>query len=333
MREIVFKVVMLCGGLFISNSGISQVYADQFAHTFSIVARDVNTGEMAVGVQSHWFSVGTLVAWGKSGVGVVATQSFINPAYGPNGLELMEEGKSAKEVLKYLITQDEGKNVRQVAMLDANGSTSAFTGDKCIDYASHIIGDNFSVQANMMLNDRVVPVMAKTYQENNDLPLAERVLKVLQAAQEAGGDIRGKQSAALIVVGNKKVMETWMDKSIDIRVDDHEEPLLELERLLNVHYAYEYMNKGDLAVEQNDMKTALKKYGAAQKMFPENLEMKYWTAVALANNKDMEKALPIFKEVFEKDNNWKELTTRLPKSGLLTVSEKDLQKILSLNMR
>ena len=329
MKEIVFKVILLSGILLISNSGISQVYQDQFAHTFSIVARDVETGEMAVGVQSHWFSVGTLVIWGKSGVGVVATQSFINPAYGPNGLKLMEEEKSAAEVLEYLISQDQGKDVRQVAMLDASGNVSAFTGDKCIDYANHIIGDNFSVQANMMLNDKVVPAMEKTYLENSDLPLAERVLKVLQAAQKAGGDIRGKQSAALIVVGNKKVLETWKDKLIDLRVDDHQEPLLELERLLNVHHAYEYMNKGDLAVEHNDMKTALKEYGAAQKLFPENLEMKYWTAVALANNSDMEKALPIFKEVFEKDTNWKELTGRLPKSGLLTVSKQELDDILS----
>ena len=329
MNNIVFKVVVFFTILFISNTGISQVYQDQFAHTYSIDARDVETGEMAMGVQSHWFSVGTLVIWGKSGVGVVATQSFVNPAYGPNGLKLMEDGKSAEEVLKYLIAQDEGKSVRQVAMLDINGSVSAFTGEKCIDFANQIIGDNFSVQANMMLNDKVVPDMAKAYEESKGLPLAERVLKVLQAAQKAGGDIRRKQSAALIVVGNEKVVETWKDKSIDLRVDDHETPLLELERLLNVHYAYEFMNKGDLAVEKNDMKVALNEYGAAQKLFPENLEMKYWTAVALANNKDMEKALPIFKEVFEKDENWRQLTRRLSKPGLLTVSDKDLQKILS----
>ena len=327
MRVQFFKILVLV--LFIPSIGSSQVYQDQFAHTFSIVARDKNTGEMAVGVQSHWFSVGTLVTWGKSGVGVVATQSFINPAYGPNGLELMENGKSATEVLEYLVKKDEGKNVRQVAMLDSKGNVSAFTGDNCIVYANQIIGDNFSVQANMMLNDKVVPVMAKTYQENSSLPLAERVLKVLQAAQKAGGDIRGKQSAALIVVGDKKVKESWNDKLVDLRIDDHQEPLVELERLLNVHHAYEYMNKGDLAVEHNDMKTALKEYGSAQKLFPDNLEMKYWTAIALANNKDIEKALPIFKEIFKKDKNWKELTTRLPKSGLLIVSESDFQRILS----
>ena len=330
MSKFVFNFSILIIFTFISNFTNSQVYQDQLAHTFSIVARDKVTGEMAVGVQSHWFSVGSLVSWGKSGVGVVATQSFINPAYGPNGLKLMEEGKSATETLKFLVSQDKGKNVRQVAMIDANGNVTAFTGDHCIAYADQIIGDNFSVQANMMINDKVVLAMAKTFRENEKLPLSERVLKVLQAAQKAGGDIRGKQSAAMIVVGAKKVNEPWKDKLIDLRVDDHQEPLVELERLLKVNHAYEYMNRGDLAVEHNDMKLALKEYGAAQKLFPDNLEMKYWTAIALANNKDLEKALPIFKEVFALDKNWKELTKRLPKSGLLTISDKDLQKILKL---
>ncbi|MEN8187856.1 MAG: DUF1028 domain-containing protein, partial [Bacteroidota bacterium] len=168
------------------------------------------------------------------------------------------------------------------------------------------------------------------FRENSNLPLAERVLKVLQAAQNAGGDIRGKQSAALIVVGPEKVKESWNDKIIDLRVDDHQNPISELERLLQVHHAYEYMNRGDLAVEHNDMQDALKQYGAAQKLFPENLEMKYWTAIALANNGDLEAALPIFKEVFTADDNWRELTKRLPKSGLLNVSEKELQRVLKL---
>jgi uncharacterized Ntn-hydrolase superfamily protein len=329
MKNTGLKISILSILFFITNTVISQVYKEPFAHTFSIVARDKITGEMAVAVQSHWFSVGSLVSWGRSGVGVVATQSFVNPAYGPNGLQLMEEGKNATETLKYLVAEDEGRDVRQVAMLDATGNVSAFTGKNCIVYADQIIGDNFSVQANMMLNDKVVPAMAKAFRENENLPLAERVLMVLKAAQKAGGDIRGKQSAALIVVGPKIVKEPWKDKLIDLRVDDHPDPIVELERLLNVHHAYEFMNKGDLAIEQNDMKSALKEYTAAQELFPENLEMKYWTAVALANNKDMEKALPIFKAVFKKDKNWKELTKRLPRSGLLTVSDKELQKIFS----
>lgn len=182
-----------------------RVQKDDFAHTFSIVARDSSTGEMAVGVQSHWFSVGPLVAWGKSGVGVVATQSFVNPAYGPKGLDLMEQGKSASEALGILVAQDEGKAFRQVAFLDDKGRSAAYTGEKCVEAASDITGENFSVQANMMLNDEVVPAMEVAWRSNSKLSLAERVLEVLKAAQAAGGDIRGKQSAALIVVGPEKV--------------------------------------------------------------------------------------------------------------------------------
>jgi len=315
--------------VFLSPSLQAQIYInDGFAHTYSIVARDAMTGEMAVGVQSHWFSVGTIVSWGKSGVGVVATQSFVNPAYGPDGLKLMEEGNDAASVLQLLVDDDEGRDVRQVAMLDVNGKVSAYTGSLCIESAHHIVGENFSVQANMMLNDKVVPAMAKAFEENEKLPLADRVLKVMQAAQAEGGDIRGKQSAALIVVHGEKVKESWADKLIDLRVDDHAEPLIELERLLNVHKAYEHMNRGDIAIELNDMPLALEEYGAAEELFPDNLEMKYWKAVALANNDRLEEALPIFKEVFKVDKNWLELTKRLPKSGLLNVSKKEMKRIV-----
>jgi len=303
---------------------------DHLAHTFSIVARDTATGEMAIGVQSHWFSVGTIVSWGRSGVGVVATQSFVNPAYGPNGLDLMSEGKSAEEALQLLVEGDRGRDYRQVAFLDSRGSVSAYTGKSCISSASHAIGDNYSVQANMMLNDNVVPAMSRAFVENQDLPLAERVLQVLLEAQAAGGDIRGKQSAALIVVGPEVVEEAWSDHTIDLRVDDHRDPLKELDRLLRVHRAYEHMSRGDLAVEHQDMEAALREYGAAEKMFPRNLEMKYWKAVALANNGRMEESLSIFEYVFDRDENWRELTRRLPASGLLTVSETELQTILKL---
>ncbi|UCE94430.1 MAG: DUF1028 domain-containing protein [Flavobacteriaceae bacterium] len=307
-----------------------SVYKDQFAHTFSIVARDSRTGEMAVGVQSHWFSVGTIVSWGKSGVGVVATQSFVNPAYGPEGIAMMEKGKDAKETLDFLVDKDDGRDVRQVAILDVNGNVSAYTGKKCIVSAGQIIGENYSVQANMMLNDKVVPAMAKAFEEHANLPLADRVLAVLMAAQKAGGDIRGQQSAALIVVHGDKVDQPWLDKKIDLRVDDHQEPLKEMKRLLKVHRAYDHLNRGDLAMENSDMALALKEYAAAEAMFPDNLEMKFWKAVTLANNDKLEEARPIFKEVFESDENWRELTRRLPKSGLLTISKEEIQKILEL---
>jgi len=153
---------------------------------------------------------------------------------------------------------------------------------------------------------------------------------VMKAAQAAGGDIRGKQSAALIVVGPDIAEEVWKDKKIDLRVDDSPEPIKELERLVRVHRAYDHMNLGDLAVEHGDMELALKEYGEAEGMFPRNLEMKYWKAVALANNGHMSEAHPIFEYVFERDKNWRELTRRLPASGLLTVSEADRQIILKL---
>lgn len=329
MRRAELYIIVLSIALSFFQEGIAQkTYKDQFAHTFSIVARDKATGEMAVGVQSHWFSVGTIVAWGKSGVGVVATQSFVDPAYGPNGLQLMEEGISATEALKKLTKEDEGRDFRQIGFLDATGNVSSFTGKKCVQSAHHIVGDNFAVQANMMLNDKVVPAMAKAFETHGNLPLAERVVKVLLAAQEAGGDIRGKQSAVLLVVNAQPVENIWQDKKVDLRVDDSPEPLLELERLLKVHRAYDHMNRGDLAVEANDMDAALAEYGAAAQLFPDNLEMKYWTAIALANNNRLQEALPIFKTVFAKDSNWKTMTGRLPKSGLLTVSQNDLEKIM-----
>ncbi|WP_029036270.1 DUF1028 domain-containing protein [Salinimicrobium xinjiangense] len=304
-----------------------EIMKDAFAHTYSIVARDSKTGEMAVGVQSHWFSVGSIVSWGKAGVGVVATQSFVNPAYGPNGLKLMEEGKSPSEALEQLLAQDDGKAYRQVAFLNAKGETAAHTGDKCVEAAGHYAAENFSVQANMMLNNTVVPAMAKAFQENEGLPLAERVLKAMQAAEAEGGDIRGKQSAALIVVGAEKVENPWEEKKIDLRVDDHTEPLVELERLLKVSRAYEFMNRGDLAMEEENVEKALEEYGNAMKLFPDNLEMQYWTAVALANSGRIDEATPMFEAIFKEDENWKEMTRRLPASGLLNISEEELNKL------
>jgi len=296
-----------------------------FTHTFSIVARDPKTGEMAIAVQSHWFSVGTVVAWGEAGVGVVATQSFVNKSFGIRGLELLKQGKTPQETLDILLSDDAGKEVRQVAILDINGRVATHTGKNCIDAAGHINGENFSVQANMMLNDKVWPAMANAWKTHEQLPFAERIMEVMKAAQAAGGDIRGKQSAVLMVFGPKKTSEPWNDKIIDLRVDDSKEPIKELERLLKVHRAYEHMNQGDLYTEKNDMGNAMKEYNAAMKMFPDNLEMKYWTAITLANNKQVNKALAMLKEIYTKDANWRELTKRLPKVGLLTVNDEELK--------
>lgn len=308
---------------------LAQVYNsnEPLAHTFSIVARDSITGEMGVVVQSHWFSVGSIVAWGEAGVGVVATQSFVNPSFGPRGLELLKKGMTAKEVVELLISTDEGREMRQLAIVDSKGNSFAYTGSKCISEAGHFVGDGYSVQANMMLNNTVWNAMSETFEKTKG-PLAERLVAALEAAQNEGGDIRGKQSACLLVVKGEATGNLWEDRLIDLRVEDNPNPVDEIKRLLNVYRAYDHMNKGDLAVEKNDMKLAMDEYNAAMKMFPDNLEMKYWTAVTLANTGELEKSLPMFKEIFAEDKNWKELTKRLKPVDLLTVDEKSLKLIL-----
>lgn len=308
-----------------------QVFNKQqpLVHTFSIVAKDATTGEMAVAVQSHWFSVGTSVSWAEAGVGAIATQSFTDKSYGPKALTLLKQGFTAQQALDSLTKADAGQQVRQVAIIDNKGNVAAHTGVKCIQYAKHILGANFSVQSNMMLGSKVCENMAIAFEKSAGKPLAERVLLALEAAQQAGGDIRGMQSAALVVVPGK-TMDTWNNKTVDLRVDDNPKPLVELRRLYNTHLAYEHMNNGDLAVEKNNMADAMAEYNAAMKMFPSNLEMQYWTAITLANNKQVTKAATMLKTIYLKNKNWLELTKRLPAVGLLTVSDADLKKLTSL---
>lgn len=286
------------------------------AHTFSIVALDPATGEMGVAVQSHWFSVGTSVAWAQAGVGAVATQSFVDPAYGPRGLYLMSTGIPAPDALSALVQADAGRAVRQVAFIDARGRTGTHTGDHCIAWAGHRSGPNYSVQANMMLGDKVVPAMAEAFEKTAG-DLAERLMAALEAGQAAGGDIRGKQSAVLLVVKGTASAKPWEDRVVDLRVEDHAEPLPELRRLLLVHRAYQHMNQGDLAVEKGDMPGALHHYGEAARLLPDSLEVRYWHAVTLATNGRLPEALPMFAEIFARDPNWRELTRRLPKSGVI----------------
>ncbi len=303
---------------------------EPLAHTYSIVAIDPETGDMGVAVQSHWFSVGSLVTWGEAGVGVVATQSFVNPALGPTGLEMLKAGFTAQQALKGLVQADPGQAVRQFAILDAQGNVAVHTGSNCIEAAGHLAGEGFSVQANMMLNNKVWGAMAEAFEKSKGEALAERLLLSLEAAEKAGGDIRGKQSAAMLVVRAKSTGKVWQDRLVDLRVDDSPEPLLELRRLYKVHQAYNYMNQGDLAIENNDVAAALKAYSTAEAMFPENEEMKFWHAVSLVNIKKLEEALPIFKGIFAKNKNWQVLIPRIHKVGLLNADEASLKKIMDL---
>ena len=325
----IFIVVVL---FFLSIQGNSQqVYSkkEPFAHTYSIVARDTVTGDMGVAVQSHWFSVGSIVSWGKAGVGVVATQSFVNPSFGPRGLSLLENGLTPKMAVETLLAIDEGRDVRQLAILDVHGNVEAYTGKSCIDAAGHHVGNNFSVQANLMEKSTVWPAMAKAF-KNSSGNLAERMLSAMEAAQNEGGDIRGKQSVAILVVKGKSSGNSWEDKIVDLRIEDHENPLKEMRRILNIHKAYDFMNKGDLAIEVGNNDLAKEHYRNAQKLNPHNLEMKYWYAITLANNGELEEAKSILKEIFKQNNQWKVLIPRLVKPKLLLISDKDLQEILKL---
>jgi uncharacterized Ntn-hydrolase superfamily protein len=263
-------------------------------------------------------------------VGAVATQSFTNKSFGIRGLNLLRSGLTAQQALDSLLATDEGRNVRQVAIIDTKGNVATHTGKDCIDYASHIKRDNFSVQSNMMLTNKVPQAMATAFENSGGKPLAERMILALEAGQKAGGDIRGQQSAAIIVVPGKSEGKAWEERLVDLRVDDNPAPIKELRRLYNVQIAYQHMNNGDLATEKNDMVTAMNEYNAAMKMFPQNLEMQYWTGITLANNKQVDKALPVLKKVFAQNAAWKELTRRLPKVNLLTLSDADLKRILSL---
>ncbi len=301
----------------------------RLVHTFSIVARDTVTGELGVAVQSHWFSVGSLVTWAEAGVGAVATQSFVDPAYGPLGLELMRAGKTARQALDALLASDPGKDVRQVAMVDANGIVASHTGSKCIQSAGHVTGRNYSVQANLMLNGKVWPAMSRAFEASRG-DLADRMLAALDAGQSVGGDIRGKQSAAILIVKGQSSGRPWADRVMDLRVEDNAEPLKELRRLIAVQRAYTHMNNGDLAVEHNDVDGALREYSSAEAMFPDNLEMKFWHAVALVNVGRVEQSLPMFREIFARDTNWATLIPRLPASGTLTADQKVIDRILSV---
>jgi len=317
-------------------------------HTFSIVARDPATGEIGVAVQSHWFGVGQLVPWAEPGVGAVATQSFVDPSYGKLGLELLRNGKSAPASLRALLSADASCEVRQVAMIDANGNVATFTGAKDIQAAGGIagngapsgfvqcgtaggtltVGHDFSVQANLMSNDKIWPAMAKAFSETKG-DLADRMLAALDAAQSVGGDIRGKQSAALIVVDAK-------ERVFDLRVDDHPEPLKELRRLVALQRAYNHMNAGDLATEHHDDAGALREYSAAEEIasstpgVPQSryAEMIYWHAVALVNMKRVDEAMPLFARAFAMEKGWRDLTPRLPKSGLLPDDAQLIERIV-----
>ena len=303
--------------------------AEPRAHTYSIVARDETTGDLGVAVQSHWFGVGKAVPWLEAGVGAVATQSFTRVDYGPLGLALMRAGKSAEEALQSLLASDPQRDVRQVAMVDRHGKVAVWTGPKCIAAAGDQRGKGYSVQANLMDAPTVWPAMARAY-EGASGDLAERMLVALEAAERAGGDIRGRQSAALVVVRAVSTGRPWEDRLVDLRVDDHPAPLVELRRLLGLDRAYDAMNRGDEAAAKEDWTAALEHYTRGTRLAPEIAELPFWQAVTLFMAGKEDEALPIFRDVFAREERWALLVPRLPASGLLPADPAKIARILAV---
>ncbi len=328
-EEIVRRKFVLGGMLLAMAAGLNAQQAPwplRPVHTYSIVARDPSTGELGVAVQSHWFSVGSGVTWAEAGVGAIATQSFIEPSYGMLGLDLMRAGKSAPEALKSLLAGDGDREVRQVAMIDAEGRVDAFTGKKCIAAAGHYVGKNYSAQANLMEKDTVWPAMARAF-ESATGDLTDKLLAALEAAQREGGDIRGKQSAAILVVRAKSTGRPWADRLVDLRVEDSADPVNELKRLVRVNRAYRHMDAGDNCSTAKDWACAAREYGEAEKLIPEQMETVFWHAVTLVTSGKVEEALPLFKKVFAREPKWAELVGRLPASDLLPNDPKLMARI------
>jgi uncharacterized Ntn-hydrolase superfamily protein len=275
--------------------------------TYSIVARDPDTGELGAAVQSHWFAVGPIVPWVRAGIGAVVTQSIAEPAYGPRALDGLAAGSGAGAVLEELVAGDNVARFRQVGVVDARGEVATHTGDGCIAYAGHRRGEQFSVQANMMASPGVWPAMAAAFEAAAG-PLGRRLLAALHGAEAAGGDARGRQSSALVVAPAQG--EPWKH-TIDVRVDDHPEPLAELERLLDLSDAYALASEGDELVGQGRHDEAGQRYQQASARAPGNHELLFWSGLAAARVGDMRAALEQVREAIRLQPGWHELLGRL----------------------
>ena len=278
--------------------------------TYSIVARDKETGEFGVAVQSHYFQVGPVVPWALAGVGAVATQSQVNISYGPLGLELLRAGFTADQALKALTAGDSQAEVRQAAIVDAAGSVAAHTGSKCIPAAGHVTGEGFSCQANLMEKDTVWAAMAEAY-TSTEAPLAERMMAALEAAEVEGGDIRGRQSAAMLVVAATATGRSWEERLIDLRVDDAAEPLIELRRLLRVKRAYLALGHADDIEQSGDAPAAMAQLKEAIALAPEMVEISFWAGLTMAQAGDLDAGCAVMQDAVRKNSRWLETLNRL----------------------
>ena len=286
--------------------------------TYSIVARDPETGEMGVAVQSHWFAAGETVPWAEAGVGAVATQAFLEMSYGPRGLNLLRGGATAPEALERLLAGDPDSDVRQVAIVDAHGNVATHTGVRTIPAAGHTDGGDFSCQANMMWNATVWDAMAGAYTSAGG-DLAHRFLAALDAAEGERGDIRGRQAAGILVVGPERLDEPWRGVRMHLHVDDHPDPNTELRRLVGVHGAYEHLERSEELELEHDAEGVRREREAALVAGPDVLEVRYWAAIGLAVEGRLEEAAELMASVDARGEGWAELLRRLVDHQLLDI--------------
>jgi uncharacterized Ntn-hydrolase superfamily protein len=277
-------------------------------------------------VQSHYFSVGSIVSWAEPGVGAVATQSIVEPAYGPRGLGQLRRGASAPDALRRLLGDDEQADVRQVAIVDSHGRVAVHTGARCIREAGHRLADGVSAQANMMERPTVPGAMLEAFHAS-DGDLAGRLLAALEAAELEGGDIRGRQSAAVVVVAPRASGQPMQDRPVDLRVDDHPDPVAELRRLVGVHSAYGHVEVADELAAAGDLEGALAEYAAAHAKQPDNAELAFWHGVTLAANGREAEARELLERAYAERDGWRELLRRLPASGLFPDDEELLLRL------
>lgn len=295
--------------------------------TYSIVAKDPQTGEMGVAVQSHWFAAGASVPWAEAGVGAVATQASLEMSYGPRGLDLLRAGATASEALARLLADDADADVRQVCIMDAQGNVATHTGARTIPAAGHATGDAFSCQANMMWQETVWGAMAAAYSGASG-DLAERLLAALDAAEGERGDIRGRQAAGILIVGAERLDESWRGVRMHLHVDDHPAPNAELRRLVDVHRSYEHLERSEELELAHDAAGVRREREAALAAGPDLLEVKYWAAIGLATEGRHDEAAALMSSVNEAGPGWRELLRRLVDGELMGIPPEAAARLL-----
>ena len=299
--------------------------------TYSIVGREPESGQLGVAVQSHYFAVGSEVAFAEAGVAAIATQAWVEPNYGVEGLRMMRAGASAPEALNQLLELDEGSDFRQVGFVDSTGQSVNHSGSQTVGEQCATSGPNFSAQANIMWKPGVCRAMAEAFQ-NSEGDLAARLISALQAAEKAGGDIRGMQSAALKVVGGDRDASVLEQTIFNVRVDDHADPVNELDRQLHIARAFRYLKIGDDRWSSGNLEEAVDYYFKARELMPDYYEMNFWLGVLFVETGEVERSLEYFALAFRDWPRLKELIPRLAESGLLPRDTEILEMILSVGL-